>query len=757
MKNKKNSQHFSDLEALQFHSNGKPGKIEIRPTKPLATQRDLSLAYSPGVAAPVREIAENPDSIYDYTIKGNLVAVITNGTAILGLGNLGAAASKPVMEGKAVLFKRFSDIDSIDLEIDTEDTDEFINSVKYLGPSFGGINLEDIKAPECFIIEDALKEKMDIPVFHDDQHGTAIISTAGIINALDLTGKKIKDIKVVVNGAGAAGIACLELLKAMGLPNDNAILCDTKGVIHSERKENINQWKSAHAIKTKVRTLEEALVGADVFLGLSVANIVSQKMVKSMNDKPIIFAMANPEPEILPELVKEVRPDAIVATGRSDYPNQVNNVLGFPYIFRGALDVRATTINIEMKIAAAEAIALLAKEDVPDEVANAYPGKRPQYGAEYIIPSPFDPRLISKVPMAVAKAAMETGVARKAIVDTETYGAQLAARLNPSAGLLQGIFQSVKENPKRVVFAEGEEEDMIRAAVIFYNNKMGTPILIGREEIIKDKMKEIGLEFFDQMEIHNTRDKAAHTRYADHIYDRLQRKGFLKEDCLDLLIKERNVFGACMVSLKEADAMICGLNRSYAVTLESVEYVLDPIPNKRILGLTVMICNGRTIFFADTNVHDMPNGAELADITEQSAKVVREIFHIEPRAALLSYSNFGKPFTERSAYIRDAIKILNNRDLDFEYDGEMAANVALNENLLALYPFCKLSEPANLLIMPAIHSASISTKLLQELGGGDLVGPYLVGFNESVQIAPLSASVADMVNLAALACFKQLN
>ena len=750
--NKEN--HFTEKEALLFHSEGKPGKIEIKATKSLETQRDLSLAYSPGVASPVNAIAEDKDTIFDYTSRGNLVGVISNGTAILGLGNLGAHASKPVMEGKAVLFKRFADIDSIDLEIDTEDADEFINSVKYLGPTFGGINLEDIKAPECFIIEDTLRELMDIPIFHDDQHGTAIISAAALINALDLVGKDLKTTKIVVNGAGAAGIACLELLKAMGMPNENAILCDTKGVIHTDRKENLNQWKSAHAIKTKLRTLEEALIGSDIFFGLSKGGIVSQKMVESMNDKPIIFAMANPEPEILPEAVREVRPDAIIATGRSDYPNQVNNVLGFPYIFRGALDVRATTINLEMKIAAAQAIASLAKEDVPDEVANAYPGKRPQYGPDYIIPSTFDPRLISKVPPAVAKAAMDSGVARKAIVDMESYTNRLSARLNPSAGLLQSIFQDVKENPKRVIFAEGEEEDMIRAATIFLNNGMGTPILIGREEIIKEKMNSIGLDFYDQMEIHNTRNKSSHDRYADHIYQRLQRKGFLKKDCLDLLKKERNVFGACMVSLKDADAMICGLNRSYALSLESIEYVLDPIPNKTILGLTVMLCNGRTIFVADTNVHDMPNAQELADITHQSAEVVKEVFGIEPRAALLSYSNFGKPFTERSAYIRDAIKILDSREVNFEYDGEMGANVAVNENLLSLYPFCKLSGPANLLIMPAIHSASISTKLLQELGGGNLVGPYLVGFNEPIQIAPLGSNVADVVNLAALAAFK---
>ena len=754
MTKKDREEHFSEKEALLFHAQGKPGKIEIRPTKPLSTQRDLSLAYSPGVAAPVNAIAEDESCVYDYTSKGNLVAVVSNGTAILGLGNLGAHASKPVMEGKSVLFKRFSDIDSIDLEVDTEDTDEFINSLKFLGPSFGGINLEDIKAPDCFIIEDTLRESMDIPIFHDDQHGTAIISTAALINALDLVDKKLSDINIVINGAGAAGIACLELLKSMGLPNENGILCDTKGVIHSERKENINQWKSAHSIKTKKRSLADALKGADVFFGLSKGKVVSQEMVKSMAEKPIIFAMANPEPEILPEIVKECRSDAIIATGRSDYPNQVNNVLGFPYIFRGALDVRATTINLEMKIAAAKAIAELAKEDVPDEVANAYPGKRPQYGPEYIIPSPFDPRLISKVPPAVAKAAMDTGVARKAIVDMDQYASDLSARLNPSAGLLQKIFQEVKENPKRVIFTEGEEEDMIRAAVIFLNNGMGTPILIGREEIIKQKMSDIGLDFFDQIEIHSTRNKSEHDRYAEHIYERLQRKGFLKNDCLELLTNERNVFAACMVSLNDADAMICGLTRSYAASLESIEYVLDPIPNKTILGMTVMLCNGRTIFVADSNVHDMPNATQLANITQESAEVVRDIFGIEPRAALVSYSNFGKPFTERSVYMRDAIKILDERSVNFEYDGEMGANIALNENLMNLYPFCRLTGPANLLIMPAIHSASISTKMLQELGGGNLVGPYLVGFKERIQIAPHGANVADIVNLAALAAYK---
>ena len=672
---------------------------------------------------------------------------------VLGLGDIGAEASKPVMEGKGLLFKIFADIDVFDIEIDAKDTESFVSAVKAISPTFGGINLEDIKAPEAFEIEKRLKEELDIPVMHDDQHGTAIISCAALLNALELAKKEIDKVKIVISGAGAAAISCTRLYKAFGAKRKNIVMTDSKGVIRNDRN-NLSKEKSEFSTDLNLNTLEEALEGADVFIGLSQGNIVNDSMLKSMGSNPIVFAMANPDPEIKYKTACSVRDDIIMATGRSDNPNQVNNVLGFPYIFRGALDVRATTINLEMKIAAAKAIASLAKEDVPDEVANAYPGKRPQYGPDYIIPSTFDPRLISKVPPAVAKAAMDSGVARKAIVDMESYTNRLSARLNPSAGLLQSIFQDVKENPKRVIFAEGEEEDMIRAAAIFLNNGMGTPILIGREEIIKDKMNSIGLDFFDQMEIHNTRNKSSHDRYAEHIYQRLQRKGFLKKDCLDLLKKERNVFGACMVSLKDADAMICGLNRSYALSLESIEYVLDPIPNKTILGLTVMLCNGRTIFVADTNVHDMPNAQELADITHQSAEVVREVFGIEPRAALLSYSNFGKPFTERSAYIRDAIKILDNREVNFEYDGEMGANVAVNENLLNLYPFCKLSGPANLLIMPAIHSASISTKLLQELGGGNLVGPYLVGFNEPIQIAPLGANVADVVNLAALAAFK---
>jgi len=748
----RNKKAFTDEEALRFHARGKPGKLEINATKPMATQRDLSLAYSPGVAAPVRAIAENPDTAYDYTAKGNMVAVISNGTAILGLGNLGALASKPVMEGKAVLFKRFADVDSIDLEIETEDVDAFINSVRYLGPSFGGINLEDIKAPDCFIIEERLRECMNIPVFHDDQHGTAIISAAGLINALYLTGRDIKDITVVVNGAGSAGIACLELIKAMGLPHDQAILCDTKGVIYQGREEGMNQWKSAHAVKTDARTLEEAVKGSDVFLGLSVQGALTPEMVASMADKPIIFAMANPDPEITPEEVAEIRDDAIMATGRSDYPNQVNNVLGFPYIFRGALDVRATTINDAMKIAAAEAIAALAREDVPDEVAAAYQGERPRFGPNYIIPVPFDPRLIREIPHAVAKAAMDTGVARMPIVDMEAYKNKLSARLDPAQGSLQVIFEHVKRDPKRVVFAEGEEERVIRAALTFRDLELGQPVLIGREERIRETMRSIGLDANSSLEIINSRISDRAPDYADYLYKRLQRRGYLYRDALRMVNNDRNVFGACMVEHSDAHAMVTGTTRNYAVALSEVLRVIDPLPGRRVIGMSMILVRGRTVLVADTNVHDMPSAEELADIAVQSAEVSRRLGY-EPRVAMLAYSTFGHPSGERSTLMREATEILDQRGADFEYDGEMAADVALSREAMSLYPFCRLTGPANVLIMPAIHSASISTKMLQVLGGAEVIGPLLTGLSKPVQIANLGATVSDLVAMAAFAAY----
>ena len=743
---------ITDEEAMHFHQHGKPGKLEINPTKPMATQRDLSLAYSPGVAVPVRKIAENPDCAYDFTTKGNLVAVISNGTAILGLGDLGALASKPVMEGKAVLFKRFADVDSIDLEIDTKDVDQFIGAVRYLGPSFGGINLEDIRAPDCFIIEQRLRELMDIPVFHDDQHGTAIIATAGLINALHLTKRDFKSCKIVCNGAGAAAIACVELIKSLGAPHDNIILADSKGVVFKGREHGMNQWKSAHAVATEARTLADAMVGADVFLGLSIAGALTPAMVKSMAANPIIFAMANPDPEIAPEDVAKVRDDAIMATGRSDYPNQVNNVLGFPYIFRGALDVRARTINEEMKIAAAQALADLARQDVPDEVAAAYHGSRLTFGRDYLIPVPFDPRLISTIPVAVAKAAMESGVARLHIADMEAYKAQLSARLDPIAGTLHSVFEKVRNAPKRVVFAEGEEDRMIRAANSFANSGLGQAILIGRESEVQKTLAAAGLELNENVQISNARLSARNVDYANYLYERLQRSGFLFRDCQRMANQDRNVFAACMVAMGDADALITGLTRNFSVALDNVRRAIDQRAGHRPIGVSMALVRGRTVFIADTSIHELPNSEELADIAQEAAGVARR-FGYEPRVAFLSYSTFGYPKGERSEYVRNAVGVLDKRNVDFEYDGEMGADVALSKEAMSLYPFCRLTGPANVLVMPAAHSASISTKMLQQLGGVTVVGPLLTGFAKPVQIASMSATTTDIVNLAAIAAY----
>jgi malate dehydrogenase (oxaloacetate-decarboxylating)(NADP+) len=742
---------FTDQEALLFHSQGRPGKLEIVATKPMATQRDLSLAYSPGVAVPVLAIAEDEDRAFDYTTKGNFVAVITNGTAILGLGNLGALAAKPVMEGKAVLFKRFADIDSIDLEVSSEDPDEIVNCVRLLGKSWGGINLEDIRAPECFIIEQRLRELLDIPVFHDDQHGTAIIAAAGLINALHLTNRDIKSTKLVCNGAGAAGIASLELLKAIGLPPDNIILCDTKGVVYQGRSEGMNQWKSAHAAKTSARTLAQAMAGSDVFFGLSVKGVVTKEMVKSMADKPIIFAMANPDPEISVEEVVEVRGDAIMATGRSDYPNQINNVLGFPYIFRGALDVRATAINMEMKIAAAKALAELAREDVPDEVAVAY-GSRPKYGPDYIIPVPFDPRLISYVPPAIAKAAMDTGVARRPIVDMEAYRGQLRSRRDPVAGFLQRVHERLRRRPQRVVFAEGEEEQVIRAAMSFVEQGLGSALLVGREERVRETARNLGIELGGGVEIINARLSHRNAAYAAYLYERLQRHGYLQRDCQRLVNQDRNHFASCMVALGDADAMVTGITRNFSVALSEITHCIDPKPGHRVIGVSLVLARGRTVLVADTAVTEMPNAEILADIAVEAAGIARR-FGYEPRLALLAFSTFGNPPGERAVHVQGAVRILDQRRVDFEYDGDMAADVALNMELREAYPFCRLSEPANVLIMPAFHSASISTKLLEVLGGATVIGPILVGLDRSVQIAPLSANDAQLANMAALAAF----
>ncbi|MFT3988678.1 NADP-dependent malic enzyme [Aestuariivirga sp.] len=743
---------ITESEALAFHQMGKPGKLEINPTKPMATQRDLSLAYSPGVAVPVRKIAEVPETAYDYTAKGNLVGVISNGTAILGLGDLGALASKPVMEGKAVLFKRFADVDSIDIEVDTKNVEEFIGAVRYLGPTFGGINLEDIKAPDCFIIEQRLRELMDIPVFHDDQHGTAIIATAGLINALHLTGRDFKTVKIVCNGAGAAAIACIELIKSLGVPNQNVTLADSKGVVYKGRTDGMNQWKSAHAVETKARSLADALVGADVFFGLSVAGALTPDMVKSMAANPIIFAMANPDPEINPEEVAKVRSDAIMATGRSDYANQVNNVLGFPYIFRGALDVRARTINDEMKLAAANALAGLAREDVPDEVAAAYHGSRLTFGREYLIPVPFDPRLISTIPVAVAKAAMDSGVARRHIADLDAYRHELSARLDPIAGTLQSVFGKVRVSPKRVVFAEGEEDRMIRAANAFAAAGLGKAVLVGRESKIEETLAASGLELNEAVEVHNARLSERNTDYANYLYERLQRDGFLFRDCQRMANQDRNIFAACMVALGDADAVVTGLTRNFSVALDNVRRAIDHRPGHRPIGVSMALVRGRTVFIADTSIHELPSPEELADIAQEAAGVARR-FGYEPRVAFLSYSTFGYPRGERAEYVRNAVAVLDKRNVDFEYDGEMAADVALSREAMALYPFCRLTGPANVLVMPAAHSASISTKMLQQLGGVTVVGPLLTGLDKPVQIASMSATTSDIVNLAVIAAY----
>jgi len=709
-------QPITDAEALEFHTrDNTPGKLAVHATKPLITQRDLSLGYSPGVAVPCELIAKNPDLAYDYTAKGNFVAIISNGTAVLGLGNLGALASKPVMEGKAILFKRFADIDGIDIEVDTTDVDEFINAVKYLGPSWGGINLEDIAAPECFIIEQKLKEIMDIPVFHDDQHGTAIIAAAGIINAAQITGRKFEELKVVVNGAGSAGIACLELLKLMGVPHENVLLCDRDGVIYEGRTDGMNQWKSKHAVSTSARTLKEALTGADVFLGLSVAGCVTQDMVKNMADKPIIFAMANPIPEITPEEVLAVRPDAIMATGRSDYPNQVNNVMGFPYIFRGALDVRAREINEEMKVAAAQAIAKLAREDVPDEVSAAYAGRTMKFGQNYIIPTPFDPRLISTIPVAVAKAAVDSGVARKPITDWDAYRRTLSARLDPTADTMNRILDKVRENPRRVIFAEGEEEKTIRAAVQWRDNGYGTPILVGRVDRVRETMRKMSIEQTDGIEIVNAAISPHVNQYIDFLYGRLQREGFMYRDVTRMVKTDRNTFAACMLQCGHGDAMITGLTRTYMRALENVNRVIDAKDGKHLFAMDMFVMKRRTIFISDTRVHELPSSEMLADIAEMTAAKARQFGH-QPRAAFLSFSTFGNPMREKAERIRDAVKVMDDRKVDFEYDGEMSAAVALNEEMMSLYPFCRLSAPANVLIMPALHTAHVSSGLLRELG-----------------------------------------
>jgi malate dehydrogenase (oxaloacetate-decarboxylating)(NADP+) len=743
-------------DALAMHAAHPAGKLATRLTKPLTTARDLSLAYSPGVAEPCLHIARDPSLAYDYTSKGNMVAVISNGTAVLGLGNLGALAGKPVMEGKVALFKRFADVDGIDLCIDTEDVDQFVNAVRYLGPSFGGINLEDIKAPECFVIEQRLRELMDIPIFHDDQHGTAIVAAAGLINAVHLTGRDLKTTRLVVNGAGAAAIACVELLKAMGMHPQNITLADTKGVVYQGRTEGMNQWKSAHAVKTSARTLTDAIEGADVFFGLSVKGALTQDMVRRMADKPIIFAMANPDPEITPEEARAASPHAIIATGRSDYPNQVNNVLGFPYIFRGAFDVRASTINEPMKIAAAEALALLAREDVPDEVNAAGGGKRLQFGPDYIIPNAFDPRLISRLPPAVARAAMDSGVARKPIADLRRYTRELSGRLDPTANALDSISEAVRATPRRVVFAEGEEEKIVRAAVAFRNAGYGTPVLIGREDRVRATMTALGLGDTDGIEIHNARLSGRNAKYAEFLYARLQRQGYLLRDCQRMVNQDRNTFAATMVATGDADAMVTGLTRSTAVCLADIAHAIDTAPGEIAFGLTLMLGDrGHTIFIADTLMHFRPNPQELADICTGAAAAARRLGH-EPRVALLSHSTFGNQHSALGDTMREAVKILDQAGVDFEYDGEMSPDVALDDSYRALYPFCRLTGPANILVMPGLHSAHITSRLAPRLGGGGTIGPLLIGLSHAVQLIAMDSSVSQIVDIATIAAHQAI-
>ena len=751
MTKKSKIDHYSDKEALDFHIKGKSGKIEVISSKPLTTKRDLSLAYSPGVAAPVKEIAKNPELAYDYTSKGNLVAVISNGSAILGLGNLGALASKPVMEGKAVLFKRFADIDSIDIEIDSSDSSEIINTIKNIGNTFGGINLEDIAAPDCFIIEQKLKEVLDIPIFHDDQHGTAIITTAALINALDISKKKISDVKIVVNGAGASAQACANLFKSSGAKSENIIMCDRKGVIFKGRSD-VDQFKSTHAVETKFKTLSEAMKEADVFLGLSAKDSVSKEMIKSMAKNPIIFVCANPDPEIKPEDIQEVRSDAIIATGRSDYPNQVNNLIGFPYIFRGALDVRAKEINESMKIAAANAIALLARDDVPDEVVSAYGGDRPKYGKEYIIPSTFDPRLISVIPVAVARAAMKSGVARKKIEDFDIYKDELTNRLDPSMSLMQGINAKVRKDLKRVIFAEGEDKNMLKAAIEFGKNKLGIPILIGAEKRIREQLKEIGLDENYKIQIVNSTDKEKREKYVKYLYKKLQREGQLERDVDRLVRNDRIAWGSSMIACNDADAMVTGNIRHYAASIEKLKKVVDSRPGEEIFGMTMMVSKGKTILVADTNVKDFPSAKRLVNVSKSCVRVAR-LFGFDPKVAFLSHSTFGKPVSKNTKHVRDAIDLLKSEKLDFDFDGEMQPDVALNPIYKEIYPFSKIVGNANILIMPALHSAAISTKLMKSFGGAKLIGPLLIGLGLPIEVAPLRSSTSDILNLASIAAY----
>ncbi len=734
-------------EALRYHRYPTPGKLAIVPTKPMATQRDLSLAYTPGVAVPVLEIAENPEDAFEYTSKGNLVAVVSNGTAILGLGNRGALASKPVMEGKAVLFKRFADVDVFDIEVDTTDPDEVIRVVELIAPTFGGINLEDIKAPECFYIEETLIERLDIPVFHDDQHGTAIIAAAGLLNALELQGKKLEEVKVVINGAGASGIATAQHLVNLGLPKEHIIMCDSRGVIYKGRTERMNPYKERFAAETDARTLAEAMVGADVFIGLSVADVVTPEMVKSMADKPIIFAMANPDPEIRYELAKEARPDAIIATGRSDYPNQVNNVLGFPFIFRGALDVRARKINEAMKIAATKALAALAKEDVPDSVLSAYGLKSLHFGPDYIIPKPLDPRVMLWVSPAVAQAAMETGVARRHI-DIDEYRRQLESRLGKGWEVMRMISDKARRSPKRVVFGEGEEDRIIRAAHQVKQEGVAHPILLGRPDVIHKRVEELGVQCEADIV-----EPAKHPRFEEYVREfwrRRQRKGVTLAQARQLM-RLPTYFGPMMVAMGDADAYVCGLTYNYPdVIRPALQTVGTQEGVTKVSGAYVMIVKNRVYVFTDATVNITPDAETLAEIAIHAADLAKR-FEIEPRVAMLSFSNFGSVRHPESEKVRRALEIVRERRPDLVIDGEMQADVAVVPDLIEEhYPFSRVKD-ANVLVFPDLASANVAYKLLQRLGDAEAIGPILLGMGKPVQVLSTGATVREIAHMAAIA------
>ena len=735
-----------EQDSLDYHALGRPGKLKIVATKPMDTQRDLSLAYSPGVAFPVLEIAEDPELAYKYTAKGNLVAVISNGTAILGLGNRGALASKPVMEGKAVLFKRFADVDVFDIEIDATDPDDVVRFGQMIAPTLGGINLEDIKAPECFYIERELQKSVDIPVFHDDQHGTAIISGAGLINALEVVNKKIDEVKVVFNGAGAASIATAELYVALGIKPENIVMCDSKGVIFKGRTAGMNEYKERYAADTPARTLAEAFVGADVFIGLSVANSVTKEMVRSMNRDPIIFAMANPDPEITYEEAQAARGDIIFGTGRSDYPNQVNNVLGFPFIFRGALDIHARAINMEMKLAATRALADLAKEDVPDAVMRAYGVDDLRFGREYIIPKPLDPRVLMWVAPAVAKAGIETGVARKPL-NMDDYMNELAARMGKGAQMMRLMELKARKDPKRVVYGEGIQPKIIRAAYEASTHGIATPVLVGPEDEIREQIAELGLDF--TVEIVDPNSSSKRTEYAERFYEKRQRKGITLTLAKDLM-RQANYFGSMMVECGDADAYIAGLTYNYPQVLRPALQCVGAQPRRWVSGVYVMLVNDRMYFFTDATVIIDPTADQLAAIALNAADLTAR-FDVEPQIAMLSFSNFGSTPHAQQIKVKEATALVQTRRPELKVDGEMQADLAVTPELMARhYPFSHVSN-ANVLVFPELAAANTAYKLLSKLGGAEAIGPILVGMNKPIHVLATGADVNDIINMTIMA------